>query len=84
MPRRCSDEELLAGILQHQIERWLELEGIVSITEFGEMELAGELDWEPGSGLLYLRRLADGQVWRVDMTITTRPATPEEANSRWL
>jgi hypothetical protein len=46
--------------------------------------LAGELDWEPGAGPVYLRRLADGQVWRVDITMTARPAWPEEASSRWL
>jgi hypothetical protein len=48
------------------------------------VEIAGELDWEPGSGLVYLRRLYDGQVWRVNITMTARLATPEEASSRWL
>lgn len=28
MVRRGSDEELLAGVLQARIERWLELEGV--------------------------------------------------------
>jgi hypothetical protein len=30
----------------------------------GNVELAGELDWEPCAGPVYLRRLDDGQVWR--------------------
>ena len=84
MARRCSDAELLAGLLQHRIERWLELAGVSTFLGFGDaVELAGELDWEPGEGTLYLRRLDDGQVWRVDITIAARPATPEEASSRW-
>jgi septal ring factor EnvC (AmiA/AmiB activator) len=29
----------------------------------------------------YLRRLDDSQVWRADITITARPATPEEAKT---
>jgi hypothetical protein len=33
---------------------------------------------------VYLRRLDDNQVWRVDITMHARPATPEEASSRWL
>ncbi len=28
-------------------------------------------------------RLDDGQVWRVDITVTARPATPGEAGARW-
>jgi hypothetical protein len=82
MARRCSDEEMLAGILHHRIERWLELDGVFTLLGFGDVELASELDWEPGVGPVYLRRLDDGQVWRVDITMTARPATPEEANSR--
>ena len=84
MIRRCSDEQLLAGIPQHRIERWLEQEGIFHVAGFGDVELAGELDWEPGAGPVYLRRLTDGQVWRVSITMTARPATSEEASSRWL
>lgn len=84
MARSCSDEELLAGLLQHRVERWLELEGVFTILGFGAVELAGDLDWEPSEGAVYLRRLDDGQVWRVDITMTARPATPEEASSRWL
>lgn len=83
MARRVSDGELLAGALQHRIERWLEQEGIFTILAFGDVELAGELDWEPGAGPVYLRRLDDGQVWRVDITMTARPAMPEERSSRW-
>lgn len=83
MPRRGSDEELLVGALQARIERWLELEGVFDVAGFGAVELAGELDWEPGAGLVYLRRLGDGQVWRADITITARPATPEESSTRW-
>ncbi len=81
--RRCSDEELLAGIVHLRIERWLEQEGVFHVAGFGDVELAGELDWEPGAGPVYLRRLDDGQVWRVDITMTARPTTPEEASSRW-
>ncbi len=83
MGRRCSDEELLAGLFQHRIERWLEQEGVFRIAGFGDVELAGELDWEPGAGPVYLRRLGDGQVWRVDIAMTARLAAPEEASSRW-
>lgn len=49
----------------------------------GYVERAGGLDWEPGAGAVYLRRLDNGQVWRVDITMTARTATPEEASSRW-
>ena len=44
MPRRASDEELLAGILQARIERWLEQEGVFHVAGFGDVALAGELD----------------------------------------
>jgi hypothetical protein len=84
MPRRCSDQLLLTGILQHRIERWLEREGVFHVAGLGDVELAGELDWEPGAGPVYLRRLDDGQVWRVNIIMTVRPATSEEADSRWL
>ena len=83
MPRRGSDEELLAAALQARIERWLELEGVFDVAGFGDVELADELDWEPGARPLYLRRLGDGQVWRADITITARPATPQESSTRW-
>lgn len=82
MARRASDEELLAGALYARIERWLELEGIFAILGFGDVELAGELDWEPGAGPVYLRRLDDGQVWRADITVTARPVAPGEADAR--
>jgi hypothetical protein len=81
VPRRASDEELLAGVLQLKIERWLELEGVFDVAGFGDVELAGELDWESGAGPVYLRRLDDRQVWRADIAITARPATPEEAKT---
>lgn len=81
MLRGTSDEELLAGILLMRIERWLEQEGVFDIAGFGDVELAGELDWEPGAGPVYLRKLDNGQVWRADITITARPATPEEAKT---
>jgi hypothetical protein len=80
--RRVSDEELLAGMLHARIERWLELEGVFTILGFGDVELAGELDWEPGAGPVYLRRLDDGQVWRADITVTARPATPGETGAQ--
>jgi hypothetical protein len=78
VPRRASDEELLAGILQARIERWLEQEDVFHVAGFGDVALAGELDWEPGAGPVYLRRLADGQLWHADITITARPARPGE------
>ena len=81
MPRRASDEELLAGVLHLRIERWLEQEGVFDVAGFGDVKLAGELNWEPGAGPVYLRRLDDRQVWRADITITARPATPEEAKT---
>ena len=83
MPRRASDEELLAGILRARIERWLEQEGVFHVAGFGDVALAGELDWEPGVGPVYLRRLADGHLWRADITITARPAQPGEAGTQW-
>ena len=48
------------------------------------MTLAGELDWEPGVGPVYLRRIADDQLWRADISITARPAEPEEPGTNWL
>jgi hypothetical protein len=39
--------------------QWLELEGLFTIAGFGDVVLAGELDWEPGAGPVYLRRLDD-------------------------
>ena len=80
MVSRGSDEELLAGVLQVRIERWPELEGVFHVAGFGDVELAGELDC--GAGPVYLRRLDDGQVWHADITITARPATPEESGMR--
>ena len=50
MARRASDEELLVGALHARIERWLELEGIFTIAGFGDVELAGELDWRLWAG----------------------------------
>ena len=64
-----------------RIERWLELEGVLDIAGFGDVELAGELDWEPGAGPVYLRRLDNRQVWRADIAITARLATAEEAKT---
>ena len=79
--RRASGGELLAGILQMRIERLLEQEGVLDIPGFGDVELAGDLDWEPGAGPVYLRRPGDSQVWRAHIAITARPATPEEAKT---
>jgi hypothetical protein len=78
-----NDGELLAGALHARIERWLELEGAFTILGFGDVRLAGELDWEPGAGPVYLRRLDDGQVWRADVTVTARAAAHGEAGERW-
>ena len=74
MPERESDGEIIAGDLQIKIERWLELEGVFEIVGFGHVELAAELDWEPGSSPVYVRRLDDARVWRVDIAITARPS----------
>jgi hypothetical protein len=68
-------------VLLLRIERWLEQEGVFDVAGFGDVELAGDLDWESGAGPVYLRRLDDGQVWRADITITARPATPEETRT---
>jgi hypothetical protein len=76
-----ADEELLAGMIVTRLERWLELEGVFEVPGVGHVELAGEIDWEPGSGTLYLRRLDDGRVWRVDVPVGVCPATPEEAKT---
>jgi hypothetical protein len=76
-----ADEELLAGMIVTRLERWLELEGVFEVPGVGRVELAGEIDWEPGSGTLYLQRLDDGRVWRVDVPVGVRPATPEEAKT---
>jgi len=80
--RRASDEELLADALHARIERWLELEGIFTVLGFGDVELAGEMDWEPGAGPVYLRRLDDGRVWRADITVNAHPAAPGDAGAR--
>jgi hypothetical protein len=72
---------MLAGALLLRIERWLEAEGVFGVAGFGDAELAAELDWESGAGPVYLRRLDDSQVWRTDITITARPATPEETKT---
>jgi hypothetical protein len=71
--------ELLAGMIVTRLERWLELEGVFEVPGVGHVELAGEIDWEPGSGTLYLRRPGDGRVWRVDVPVAVRPAPPDEA-----
>jgi hypothetical protein len=76
-----TDEELLAGTIIAWHERWLELEGSSRSRGVGHAELAGEIDWEPGSGTLYLRRLDDRRVWRVDVPVAVRPATAEEAKT---
>ncbi|HEY0933963.1 MAG TPA: hypothetical protein VGD91_09490, partial [Trebonia sp.] len=46
----------------------------------GQVELAREIYWEPG-GTLYLRGPGDGRVWRVDVPVAVRPATPEETKT---
>jgi hypothetical protein len=76
-----ADGELLAGMIVTRLERWLELEGAFEVPGVGHVELAGEIGWEPGSGTLYLRRPGDGRVWRVDVPVAVRPATPEEAKT---
>jgi hypothetical protein len=73
--------EPLARMIVTRLERWLELEGVFEVPGAGQVELAGDIDWEPGSGTLYLRRLGDGRVWRVDVPVAVRLATPEEAKT---
>ena len=74
-------QELLAGMIVTRLERSLEREGVLEVPGAGRAELAGEIDREPGSGTLYVRRLSDGSVWRVDVPVAVRPATPEEAKT---
>jgi hypothetical protein len=76
-----ADEELLAAMIVTRLERSLELEGAFEVPGVGQVELAVEFDGEPGSGPLYLRRLDDGRVWRVDVPVAVRPATPAEAKT---
>jgi hypothetical protein len=76
-----ADGELLAGMIVTRLERSLELEGAFEVPGVGQVELAGEIGWEPGSGTLYLRQPGDGKVWRVDVPVTARPATPEETKT---
>ena len=76
-----ADGELLARMIVTRLERWLELEGAFEVPRVGQVELAGDIGWEPGSGTLYLRRPGDGRVWRVDIPVAARPATPEEAKT---
>jgi len=78
---RGTDEELLAGMIVTRLEQWLELEGVFEVPDVGRIELAGEVGWEPGSGTLYLRRLDGGKVWRVDVPVAVRPATPDEVKT---
>jgi hypothetical protein len=59
VPRRASDEELLAGILLMRIERWLEQEGVFDVAGFGDVELAGELDWVTQGPMMPLAQVAD-------------------------
>ena len=76
-----TDKELLAGMIVARLERWLELEGAFEVPGVGQVELAGEIARGPGSGTVYLRRTGDGRVWRVDVPVTVRPATPEETKT---
>ena len=76
-----ADGELLARNIVTRLERSLELEEPFEVPGVGQVELAGDIGWEPGSGTLYLRRPEDGRVWRVDVPVTVRPATPEEAKT---
>ena len=69
--------KLLAGMIVAGLEQWLEQQGVFEVPGVGHVELAREIDWEPGSGTLYLRRVEDGRVWRVDVPVAVRPATPE-------
>ena len=65
------------------IERWAGAGAVFTIPGFGDVELAGHLDWEPGAGLAHLRWLNDSQVRRAGITVTARPAAPGEAGARW-
>jgi hypothetical protein len=76
-----ADGKLLAAMIVIRLERSLELEGAFEVPGVGQVELAGEIGGEPGSGTLYLRRPEDGRVWRVDAPVTARPATPEETKT---
>jgi FHA domain len=76
-----ADGKLLAAMIVTRLKQWLELEGVFEVPGVGQVELAGDIGWEPGGGTLYLRRLDDGRVWRVDAPVTVRPATPGEAKT---
>jgi hypothetical protein len=76
-----ADGELLARMIVTRLEWWLELEGAFEVPGVGHVELAGEIGWEPGSGTLYLRRPGNGRVWRVNVPVAVRPATPEETKT---
>jgi FHA domain len=76
-----ADGELLAAMIVIRLERSLQLEGAFEVPGVGQVELAGEIGWEPGSGTLYLQRPEDGKVWRVDVPVAVRPATPEETRT---
>ena len=73
--------ELLAGMIVGGLEQWLAQQGVFEVPGVGRVELARDIDWEPGSGTLYLRRLDDGRIWRVEVPAAVRPATPEEAKT---
>jgi hypothetical protein len=42
-----ADGELLAAMIVIRLERWLELEGAFEVPGVGQVELAGDIGWEP-------------------------------------
>jgi hypothetical protein len=82
-PRRGTDEELLAGMIVIRLERWLELEGIFEVPGSAMPSWPGRSTGSRAAGTLYLRRLDDAKVWRVDVPVAVRPATAEEGRVYW-
>jgi len=58
-PASGTPHERHAAAVGGPIERWLELEGVFTVPGFGDVERVGDLGWEPGAGLVHLRRLND-------------------------
>ena len=77
-----ADGELLAAMIATRLERWLEREGAFEVPGVGQVELAGEIGWEPGSGTLYLRRPEDGRVCASTSRWPSAPPRPRRPGRR--
>ena len=61
-----------------QAHRARQVQRHATVAGFGDVELVGELDWEPAADPVYLRRLDDGKVCRARggrdaVTVNRRP-----------